>query len=87
MPSARSMPSLDSACRRGVHELRQHLTLQRGHAASSPGRRRRPVVIGIDQARCRGARSRWSEMCWISPRTHRWRFRGKAASRAPSTSS
>ncbi len=63
------------------------LDVERGHAATrhgapAPTRRRR-----VRPGSCSRCPDRWSEMCWISPRTHRWRFRGKAAPSAPSTSS
>ena len=49
IPSASSMPSLASACRRGAHELRQHLTFRVG----TPPRERRAgaaaLVVRVDQ--------------------------------------
>ncbi len=37
MPSASSIPSFSNECRKGAHDVRQHLTAQRGDAPATPG--------------------------------------------------
>ena len=88
IPSASSMPSLASECRSGAHEVRQHLTFRTG----SPPRPAdaRPTSRGPSSGSTRSryrCPDRWSDRCWISPRTHRCRRRGKDGASAASTSS